>query len=280
MIGIETVTPFALPPLKEFVLRHPLILAALVALAPTVVVAQTPAPTLPPLATSSVSSGALGMRGEATKYRYAASGPGVLTVAVHGVADLILSVMDEDGQLLPDGRADRDMRGEMGAEMVAVVLPRRGNYVVEVGANGGAGAIPFSISASFAAMPAYERPEDPDGRPGNAKTLAAGAGHEDQLHLDEGDGSDWFTLRATEVMTLFIMTRVPEGSDYDLVLEAYIGGVFGEPAVRSDQDLQGVMGNETVSVDLKAGDVLHLKVAAHGERGPAMPYRISVTRAP
>jgi hypothetical protein len=253
---------------------------ALITFASSTAAAQTPAPTLPPLATGSVSEGALGTRGEASKYRYAASGPGVLTVAVHGVADLVLSVLDEDGQPLPEGKVDRDMRGEMGAEMVAVVLPRRGNYIVEVGANGGGGAIPFVISASFASMPAYERPDDPDGRPGNATAIAAGTGHEDRLHPDQGDSVDWYTLTATTAMTLFITTRVPADEDNDLILEAFIGGVFGEAAVRSDQDLQGVVGNETVSVDLKAGDVLHLKVSAHGERGGEMPYRIAVTRAP
>ncbi len=253
---------------------------ALIAAASTLANAQTPAASVPALSTGATANGALGARGEPSKYRYTSSGPGVLTVAVHGVADLTLRVTDEDGQTLPDGSSDRDMRGEMGAEMLAVVLPRRGNYMVEVAANGGGGAIPFVISAAFASMPAFERPEDPDGRPGNAKALAAGTGLEDQLHLDAGDAVDWYTLRATEAMTLFVMTRVPEGEDHDLVLEAFIGGMYGEAAVRSDQDLQGVVGNETVSVDLKAGDVLHLKVSAHGERGGPMPYRISVTRAP
>ena len=258
-----------------------LLLGAAVPLSPTALDAQAPAVLAPvALPTGAVANGALGMRGEAAKYRYAAAGPGVLTVAVNGVADLILTVTDEDGQVLPDGRADRDLRGVVGAEMLAVVLPRRGAYLVEISANSAGGAVPFALSAAFALMPAFERAEDPDGRPGNARTLEAGTGHDDALNLDDGDPADWFTLRASAAMTLFVMTRVPEGASGDLILEAFIGGSFTEPTVRSDQDLQGNTGNETVSVDLKAGDVLHLRVSALGERGSAVPYRISVTRAP
>lgn len=259
-----------------FSLATLLLLAGLATLSPAALEAQAPAA----LPTGAVANGALGMRGEAAKYRYAATGAGILTVAVNGVADLVLSIMDEDGQVLPDGRADRDLRGVMGAEMLAVVLPRRGSYLVEIGANSAGGAVPFTISAAFAPMPAFERAEDADGRPGNARVLEPGMGHEDALNLDDGDASDWYTLRAASAMTVFVMTRMPEGASGDLVLEAFIGGVFTEPTVRSDQDLQGNTGNETVSVDLKAGEVLHVRVSAHGERGSAMPYRISVTRAP
>lgn len=253
-------------------------LAALVlaALLPLAAAAQAPVA----LPTGALANGTLGVRGEAVKYRYAAAGAGVLTVAINGVADLLISVMDEDGQLLPDGRADRDLRGVMGAELISVVVPRKGTYLVEVSANSADGAVPFTLSASFVSMPAFERAEDPDGRPGNAKVLEAGTGLEDALHLDDGDTSDWYTLRAGEAMTLFVMTRAPSEGGGDLILEAFVGGSFAEATVRSDQDLQGNVGNETVSVDLKAGEVLHVRVSAHGDRGERMAYRISVTRAP
>lgn len=260
-------------------MRASLLLLSAFALVPSVAAAQGAAGAPAALPTP-VTTGTLGARGESARYRYTAAGAGVLTVAVHGVADLVLKVTDQDGQPLPDGTSDRDLRGVMGAEILAVMIPRRGDYLVEVSANGGGGAIPFSISSSWAGMPPFERPEDPDGRPGTAKPFEAGQAIEDQLHLDEGDASDWYTLRAPSAMTLFIMTRVPEGAEHDLVLEAFLGGNFTEATVRSDQDLQGVLGNETVSVDLKAGDVLHVKVSALGERGGAMPYRISVTKAP
>jgi hypothetical protein len=232
------------------------------------------------LPVGSTGSGTLGEGGAAVRYRFTAAGPGVLTVALHGASDLTLEVLDEDGQPVPDGRADRDLNGELGAEMVSVVLAHGGAYLVEVASNGEESATRFTIGGSWVSMPAFERPPDPDRRPGQARALTVGAAHTDAVNPGQGDLWDWFSVRVSEAMTLVIVTRMEEGTEGDLVLEAYLGGSFGEPTTQSDQDLQGHTGNESVTIDVKAGETVHIKVKSLATTGESMPYRLSVGRVP
>ena len=105
--------------------------------------------------------------------------------------------MDEDGQTLTDGTADRDLNGQVGAEMLAVVIGEAGTYRVEVRSYGDeAGS--FTVGASFVAMPGLARAPDPDGRPSRARTLGIGTAHTDEVHPDEGDQWDWYTVTVTE----------------------------------------------------------------------------------
>lgn len=118
---------------------------------------------------NTTTTGALGAGGEAVQYRFEAASPGVLTVAVHGDEDFTLAVQDEDGQPLPDGTADRDLGGHLGAEMLAVVLSEAGVYRVVVRSRGGGANAAFTIGATFVAMPPFARPPirtaGPRGRP-------------------------------------------------------------------------------------------------------------------
>lgn len=245
------------------------------------VLAILPAPLLAQTAlpVGSTAAGALGANGEAARYRFQASGAGVLTIVAHGTEDLTLAVMDEDGQPVVDGTADRDLNGNVGSEMLSVVLTEGGTYLVEVrshGSNGGS----FTVGGAWVPMPAFTKPADPDGRPSRAGRLSIGATHTDQLHPDEGDQWDWFTISATERVTLVIMTRTDEGVEGDLALEVYLDNDFSTPAVQSDQDLQGNLGNESVTVDVRAGQPMHVKVRSYSTSGGPTPYRVSVTRVP
>ncbi len=243
------------------------------ALLPAPLVAQSPLPI------GSTAAGALGANGEAARYRFQASGAGVLTVVAHGTEDLTLAVMDEDGQPVPDGTADRDLNGKVGSEVLSVVLTEGGTYLVEVRSHGSSGGS-FTVGGAWVPMPAFARPSDPDGRPSRAGRLSIGATHTDQLHPDEGDQWDWFTINVTERTTLVIMTRTDDGVEGDLALEVYLDNDFSTPAVQSDQDLQGNLGNESVTVDVRAGQPVHVKVRSYSSSGGPVPYRVSVTRVP
>lgn len=227
----------------------------------------------------STATGALGANGEAARYRFQASGPGVLTVVAHGSEDLTLAVMDEDGQPVADGTADRDLNGNVGSEMLSVVLTEGGTYRVEVRSHGSESGS-FTVGGAWVPMSAFARPSDPDGRPSRAGRLAVGASHDDQLHPDEGDQWDWFTINVTERSTLVVVTRIDEGADGDLALEVYLDNDYSTPAVQSDQDLQGNLGNESVTVDVRAGQPMHIKVRSFSSSGGSVPYRVSVTRVP
>lgn len=232
-----------------------------------------------PLPINTTTTGRIGAEGQAARYQFTATSAGVLTVAVHGEADLTLAVSDVDGQPVPDGTADRDLGGSVGAEMLAVVLPEAGVYRIEVRSYGDE-ASGFTIGASFVSLPAFARSPDPDGRPSRARSLAIGAAHTDELNPDAGDLWDWYTVPVTENVALVIVTRMDDGVDGDLALEAYLDNDFSTPAASSDQDLQGNLGNESVTVNVRAGQTLHVKVRSFHSGGGAVPYRVSVMRVP
>jgi hypothetical protein len=165
-------------------------------------------------------------------------------------------------------------------EYLAVVLPRGGRYVVEVKTNGDAAGISFRVVATFAPMPAFELPADPDGSPSMARAVAVGNANQDQLHPDAGDAADWYTLTATEAMTLVIVTRVDDGAEGDLLLEAFVGDELGEAAARSDQDLRGNSGNESLTLDVKAGERVRIRVGSVNDSGGVVAYRVSVGKMP
>lgn len=214
-------------------------------------------------------------------FRYTPPGPGVLTIVVNGGDDLTITVLDADGQQLPDGSADTDANGKTGLEFLALPVGYAEPLQVVVSLlSEESGGGKFSISAAFLADEAFARAPDPDRRPSTAKSLTVGAASEETLNADEGDGWDWFKITATESMTLVIVTRMAEGTEGDLTLEAYTDGTFDTPAANSDQDLQGHTGNESVTVDVKAGQTVHVKVASLFGSGGASPYRISVGKVP
>ncbi|MGD9904597.1 MAG: PPC domain-containing protein [Vicinamibacterales bacterium] len=235
------------------------------------VTAQAPAP----LPMGAPAQGKVG--GEPTEYVVAAKTAGVLSVAVQGTSDLSLQLVDEDGQVMPDGSTDRDMNGNEGTELLSVTLTQPGTYRLRVRSNGDGGT--FQIAGSFMSFPPFQRPGDPDGRPRSAKPAQVGKAFEDGLDPSAGDNWDWWVLKAPEAGTLTVVTRQVGSDDApDLVLEIYTDGDFGDAKDRSDQDLQGNSANESTTVQVTAGQSVHVKVSSNF--GRTAKYRLSSSLAP
>lgn len=239
---------------------------------------------------SLVAQAALPMNGKANgtattdapaTFHFTPTGPGVLTVVVKGTDDLTIRVLDTDGQMLPEGSADKDANGSTGLEFLALPVGHAEPLVVEVAMlSEESGGGKFTIAASFVVEESFARAPDPDRRPSTAKALTVGAASEETLNADEGDSWDWFKITASESMTLVIVTRMAEGTEGDLTIGTFTDNDFATSVADSDQDLQGHTGNESVTVDVKAGQTVHVKVASLFGSGGASPYRISVGRVP
>lgn len=212
------------------------------------------------------------------EFRVAAKTAGVLSVAVQGTGDLALQLVDDDGQVLPEGSADRDLTGNEGMELLSTTITEPGSYRVRVRLQGGNSST-FTIAGAFLTFPAFQRPGDPDRRPGAARAIAVGKPIEDSLDPANGDSWDWYVLKAAEEGTLTVVTRqVGNGDAPDLVLEVYTGGEFGSAQDRSDQDLQSNSASESVTVQVKAGEAVHVRVS--GNFSSAAKYRLSSSLAP
>jgi hypothetical protein len=199
---------------------------------------------------------------------------GVLTVVVRSTdeSDLVLVVTDGDGQPLPEARSDRDLGGNSGAEQLAVTVPRAGEYQVRVEPFG-SGSARFKIGASWISFPDLEIPPDPNGSPSTATAIREGQEPFDEsLDGTAGDYWDWFVFTAERAGTLTVTTRAEDG---DLVLEAFEAGSYTEALERSDQDLQGVSGNEALTLIVTAGQKVYFKVSAWNE-GAQIAYRLQV----
>ncbi len=211
--------------------------------------------------------------GAVALYEFDAPSAGILTVAVRATSatDLVLLVTDADGQTLPDGRSDQDLGGNTGAEQVTSTLPRAGRYSVRVRPfSSGLGE--FRIGASWLEFSEVERPGDPDGSPSTATPMRVGEGITDTIDPSMDDPWDWFSIRIGQSGQLRVATQAREG---DLVLESFNEGEFGEPAERSDQDLQEVTGNEAIVLFVTAGQTLYIKVSAFSSTGTAIAYRLT-----
>jgi hypothetical protein len=213
------------------------------------------------------------------EYTVVAKTAGLLGIAVQGEGDLAFQVTDEDGQTLPDGNVDRDLNGSEGTEMVSMLIPEPGTYKVRVRVQGNATST-FTIGGSWLSFPPFARASsDPDRRPRSARSLVIGKAHEDSLNSEAGDLWDWFVMKASQSGTLAIVTRRVGDGDSDLVLEVYLNNDFSKPADRSDQDLQGNNANESVTVNVDAGQVVHVKVAGTFSRTNTK-YRVSSSLIP
>lgn len=206
-------------------------------------------------------------------YRLTVPGAGVLTIVVDGSGDLVLQLMDADGQPLSDGRADSDLDGVSGRELLSVRVTEGGSYRLHVSDFEGSGSS-FRIGTAFLAFPAFAKAADPDGRPSGAKALTIGQPMEDALDPAAGDSRDWFMFTAEKDGTLALATRaVGENEGLDLVLEAFLDGEFLEPAQRSDLDQQEDMTNEGLTLVVRAGQKVHVRVTA--QSGSGGRYRLS-----
>ncbi len=194
--------------------------------------------------------------GDGATFRFIAETSGLLTVMIHGDdIDLFIEVTDAIGLLVEEGRVDLDLFGNAGAEHFSRALRRPGEYRVRVGSfMEELGE--FSIGATWLPVVAIEVPPDPDGSPDTATMLVPGTPLEDTLDDAVGDAVDWYIVEATADI---VVTVITEGED-DVFLEAYVDGDFSSYTDRSDQDLQGSGGNESVTVRLRTDEKAYFKV--------------------
>jgi hypothetical protein len=238
----------------------------------------TPAAAQAPLPMGSPAKGTVSSGG-ATEYTVVAKTAGVLVAAVKGDADLVLQVADSDGQTIPEGSSDKDLNGNEGTELVSTVITEPGTYKVRVRVNGG-GTASYEISGSWMGFPPFAMASsDPDRRPSTAKAAQLGKAVEDGLDSKTGDSWDWWVMKVNQAGTLVIVTRRVGEGDTDLVLEAYLDGKFEQPAQRSDQDMQGNNANESVTLNVNAGQSVHIKVSANFSNANTR-YRLSSNLVP
>lgn len=196
---------------------------------------------------------------------------GFLTVIVRGSgdADLAVTVTDDLGQVVPEGRSDRDLGGNMGAEQFTVTLVHPADYHVRVLSRYGRSDI--KIAATWISFPDEQAEPDPDGRPTNATALTPGTRIEDSVDPSTGDHWDWYTVESPADSVVTVLTDAPEG---DFILEVFSESNFGEPADRSDQDMDGIAGNESVTIRSATGGTIYLRVSSYQRSGGALPYTI------
>jgi len=149
------------------------------------------------------------------------------------------------------------------------VISAPGDYQVRVQTWSGGGR--FDIAASWLEFPALGGPADPDGMPTAAAALAPGTPIDDSINPSGGDAWDWFMVTADNAGVITVITEAPEG---DLVLEVFNEGAFGEAVNRSDQDMQGVTGNESLTIQAAAGQTFYFKVSPAFDTGETISYRI------
>lgn len=265
-------------------MRGPATGAALVVCLTAAVVAHgQDAPSLPIGVTGRGSA----RREAPASYWFEAPSAGLLTAAVQaeGDVDLVLFVCDADGQPLPDlagdsgqpfpgGRSDKDLLGSRGVEALTLLAPAAGRYVVVVEV-AGAAQVRFTISGAFAPLPGLVRPDDPDGRPSGATALSVD-GQAKQLEgvltPREHDLRDWFALRCERAGTLGVVLRASDG---DLRLDAFNPGSLRTALLSSDDDEQGVPGNESLSVAaVQPGQVVLVRVSAVFSNADRITYRL------
>jgi len=255
----------------------PLLTVAL-SLAALPVASGAQAPTTLPLNT--VVTGELGTKGEKKLYRLTVNEAGILTLAGHSVADLVIAVTDAEGQVIVNGLIDRDVGSNLGSEYGSIIVPERGTYGVEVRMIDASGPITFTLGATYLPLESFRRAPDADARPSAARAVEIGTAVEDAVHADEYDRVDWYSVTARTATTVVLMTRVESGVRGDLAIEVFQNASLSESSSRSDQDQRGSEGNESVTIDIGPGETVRFRVVSLNERGTRMPYRLSVALVP
>lgn len=193
--------------------------------------------------------------GKPAVFGFNAESPGVLLVVVRGSDDVVLKVLNGIGRPVEDGVIDSDFGGDAGAEQGAIVIGQPGEYSVRVEPFG-FGSINFVLGATWLPMEAVAREPDPHGSPEDAIALESGKNVEEELKQDRGDREDWYRFEAKSAGLLVVATR----SESDLVVECYRKDAYEEAFERSDQDIGGDAGRESITIDVEEGDVYYFVV--------------------
>jgi hypothetical protein len=215
------------------------------------------------------------------RFAYTPAGPGVLTVVVNATDDVGIRLVDADGQLDINGSVDSDHNGQPGLEVLSIPLGYAEPVFVEVhllSEQGGGGA--FSITATFIAEPAFGQPDTPDRRPSEAKVIAVGSVVNESLDPEMGDSWNWYAITAAEAMTVVVATRTDTPDSGDLAMAAYLDDDYANSVAWSDLDRQGNPGSESFTIDLEAGQTVHVKVSSLYGTGARIAFKLAVGRVP
>ena len=209
----------------------------------------------------------------AAAFQFGAETAGFLTVVVRGTgdADLRIQITDEAGLPLRGGTSDQDIGGELDAEQLTIVIPREGTYHVYIETL--SGSTLFNVGGAWIPFPEVGTEPDPDGHPDAATPLVPGSPVEDSVNAAEGDLWDWYTVTSETGGMVTVIVEAPAG---DLGLEAYNEGEYRQYLNSSDQDMQGVPGNESLTLPIEAGQTLYFKVYPIFEGEGLIAYTIRV----
>lgn len=190
-------------------------------------------------------------------YEFTAESTGVLTVIVRANNDVVINVTDELGLQIEDGYVDTDYYGDSGAEQGAIIIGEAGDYQVRIEPL--SGAADFALAANWLPFEGLARKPDPQGSPDEAILMGIGKIYSGLIRESLGDRADWYRVEAARDGVLNVATRTR--SD-DVVLEYYQDGSFGSSMQRSDQDLDGDTGRESITIQVRAGEVYYFVVTA------------------
>ena len=208
---------------------------------------------------------------EPATFQFTADAAGFLTVVVRGdgEADLRIEVTDEIGLALRGGTGDRDINGDLSAEQLTVAIPRPGVYHVYVNTMYGGAAL--DIGGTWIPYAGVATEPDPDGHPDSAAALVPGTPTEGTVNGVEGDLMDWYAVTSETGGMVTVIVEAPEG---DLALEVFNEGDYRQPLGSSDQDMQGIPGNESLTAPIEAGQTLYFKVFPLFEGEGLITYKI------
>ncbi len=204
-------------------------------------------------------------------FQFDAETAGFLTVVVRGdgEADLRIHITDEVGVPLRGGMSDVDINGDLSAEQLTVVVPRAGTYHVYVNAMYSSSLL--NIGGTWIPYAGVATEPDPDGHPNAATALVPGTPIEGSVDGSEGDVMDWYAVTSEIAGMVTVIVEAPVG---DLGLEVYKEGEYREVLDASDQDMQGVAGNESLTSPIEAGQTLYFKVYPLFENEGLIAYKI------
>jgi len=204
-------------------------------------------------------------------FLFGAKTAGFLTVVVrgNGEADLRIIITDEVGFPLPGGTVDVDTNGDLSAEQLTVVVPRAGNYQVYVDTMYDSSSL--NIGGTWIPYPDLATEPDPDGHPNSATALVPGTPIESSVDGAAGDLMDWYAVTSDIGGMVTVIVEAPEG---DLALEVYKEDEYRQYLDASDQDMQGVPGNESLTSPIEAGQTLYFKVFPLFEGEGLIAYKV------
>jgi hypothetical protein len=190
-------------------------------------------------------------------YAFTAESPGVLTVVVRADHDVVINVVNSFGQPIDDGYIDTDFGGNAGAEQGAIIIGDAGDYQVRIEPL--SGDADFVLGATWLPTDAVARKPDPQGSPEEAILMGIGKIYNGTIRGAAGDQQDWFRIEAARAGVLNVSTRTRAS---DVVLEYYQDGNFAGSMERSDQDLGGDSGHESITINVREGGVYYFVVTA------------------